>query len=362
MAEKKNQHFVPKVHLKNFSTDSQKRQVNIWIPKLDKLVFGASIRDQCSKSYLYGKDLRIEEFFNTPEGMFGDVVNKLTESQTPAKEDLDKLLFLWLLQHLRAEKAIKDRLLMMSSMREKVALGQKENDELEDFLGPPMEGPEAMEMVLDSARVFFDTISDLRCVLLVNKSKTGFVMSDNPAVSSNKLVLKRYMKYRNWGLGGAGLYVYLPLTPKLGFFAFDRHVYELNGREGMTCKLKEKDAIALNQLVYLFSNDVVVLSPYGDTTQTVEALKEVENSKPESTLRVNIAVEDEEQKFEGSKRFSVATDEEFAASTKGGLIHVESVPPIVPRHLPKLRIRQRPRFIDTMSGAGLRRYGGIQPS
>lgn len=360
MAKKKNQHFVPKVHLKNFSTDDEQQQITIWLPKHDKVISGASIKDQCSKSYFYGKDLRIEEFFNSPEGILGTVVGQLTESQNANSEALRELLFLWLLQYLRSERAIAEQLVTMSSMRDKIALGQEENDEIKEWLGPPVGSPEAMEMALDSAKYFFDIISDLRCVLLINRTKTGFVMSDNPAVSSNKLMLLRYMHYRNWGLSNAGLYAYMPLTPQLGFLAFDRHVYDLNGRNGKICMLRSKDVIALNQLVYLFSNDVVILPPFGDLTKTVGSLKDVDAAKPESTVRVNIAVEDEEQSFEQSTRFSVASDDELAKSTTSGLIHIESVPPIVPQHLPKLLIRQKPRFIDTKSGAGLKRYSSTQ--
>lgn len=360
MAEKKNQHFVPKVHLRYFATDEQQRQINIWLPKQDEVVLGASIRDQCSKSYFYGKDLKIENFFESPEALFKKTVDPLIEQQSAENEALINLLFLWLLQHIRAERTIAEHLLMMSAMRDKVALGLEDNDKLQDWLGPQMGVPEAMQMTLDSAKEFFETISDLRCVLLINKTKTGFVMSDCPAVSSNKLVLLRYMKYRNWGLGSAGLYLYLPLTPQLGFLAFDRDVYELAGRKGNVCKLNDKDVVALNQLIYLFSNKVIVLPPYCDIASVVVQLKKVSSAKPESTMRVNIAVEDPVQEHNGSKRFSVVSDEEFASSPKGGLIHVESVPPIVPRHFPKLRIKQNCRFIDTKSGAGLKRFGSRQ--
>ncbi|PRZ46001.1 DUF4238 domain-containing protein [Tritonibacter scottomollicae] len=356
MAEKKNQHFVPKVHLRYFARDDKGRQIDVWLPKQDKVVKGASIKNQCSKSYFYGKDLKIENFLNSPEAMFGRTVDQLIECESGDDEALEALLFLWLLQHTRAERTITEQLLVMSAMRDKVSLGQEDNEDLRDWLGPPIGAPEAMQMTLDSAKEYFDIISDLRCVLLTNQTKTEFVLSDCPAVSSNKLILKRYMKYRNWGLGGAGLYLYMPLTPKLGFFAFDRHAYELVSRRGSTCNLNEQDVVALNQLVYLFCNDLVVLPPNCDTNSAISQLKEVEEAKPERTMRVNIATEDEDQAREGSKRFSVASDEEFAISPRGGLIHVESVPPIVPRHFPKLRIRQNPKFIDTQSAAGLKRY------
>jgi len=91
MAEKKNQHFVPKVHLKNFATDDRKKQITIWLPKQDRVISGASIRDQCSKSYFYGKGMRIEEYFNSPEGVFGKIVEHLTETQEVDSETLQEL-------------------------------------------------------------------------------------------------------------------------------------------------------------------------------------------------------------------------------------------------------------------------------
>lgn len=358
MAEKKNQHFVPKVHLKQFSTDVRKKRVDIWLLKHDRIIHGASISDQCSKSYFYGKDLDVENFFNSPEGVFGSVVNRLVKTPVPTQDDLDTLLYLWLLQHVRAERTLTEQLMMMATMREKAALGQDDNEELQEFLGEPMGVDDAIKMALESTREYYGIISDLRSVLLVNNTKTGFIMSDNPAVSSNKLVLKRFKGHRNWGLNGAGVYVFVPLTPTIGFLAFDRYVYELVGRTGRTCVLSEKDVKALNQTVFLFSNHTVVLPPGTDYTSIVENLKMVSESKPVSTMRVNLAVKDDHQGEQGSSRFSVASDNEFETASDG-LIHIESVPPIVPTHLPRLRIRQSPRFIDTKSGAGLRRFGAV---
>ena len=288
--------------------------------------------------------------------MFGRNVDQLIKCQAGDEKAFGNLLFLWLLQHLRAERTITEHLLMMSAIREKASLGQDDNKDLQDWLGPPMGTPEALEMMLDGAREYFNVVSDLRCVLLINNTQTKFVLSDCPAVFSNKFILKRYRHMRNWGFASAGLYLYLPRTPRLGFFAFDRHVYELGSRQGSICELKEKDAVALNQLVYLFCNDLVVLPPYCDVANTVCQLKKVDKAKPERTVRVNVATEDQNQHDEGTKQFSVVSDEEFAGSTKRGLIHVERVRPIAPLHLPKLRIRQNPKYVDTQSIAGLERY------
>lgn len=360
MADNKNQHYVPKTHLKNFSTDKDKRRIDVWLHKHDKLVFGASIKDQCSKSYIYGKDLTVEEFFQYPEQLFGSLIPKLSQQDCADSNSLRQLLFFWLLQYIRSERALTEQLFVMNAMRDMISLGQENNTRLKDWLGPPSGTPEAMRIALDSAKDVFDVISDLRCALLVNRTGTCFVMSDNPAVSSNKLVLKRYMHYRNWGLESAGLYVYMPLTPHLGFIAYDKDVYELNGRNGNKCVLREADVIALNQLIYLFSNNIIVIPPNNDLDITIKYLKEVNFAKPERTLRLNLAVEDEQQERKGSTKFSGASVDEFAKAKTRGLIHLESIPPVVPRHFPKLQIKQMPKFIDTNSGAGLKRYGRIR--
>ena len=168
----------------------------------------------------------------------------------------------------------------------------------------------------------------------------------------------RYMKYRNWGLGSAGVYLYMPLTPRLGFLAYDQDVYELQGRKGNVCQLKDRDAVILNQLIFLFSNKVIILPPDNDSSIAVEPLKNVASDKPANAFRVNIALADEMESTNGSQRFTVVSNNDYAASSRDRLIHVESLPVVVPCHFSKLRIRHKPRFIDTHSGAGLRRCAG----
>lgn len=356
MAINKNQHFVPKTHLRHFSTDVNRRMINVWLHKYNKIIYGASIKDQCSKSYIYGKDLEVEEMFQHPEGILGKIITELNESQNHERETLTQLLFLWLLQHIRSERALTEHVLLMAAMRDMVLLGDEGSEKLKQWLGPVTGTEEAIKITLESTREIFSAIADLKCVLLINNTKNGFVMSDNPAVSSNKLVIMRYPKYRNWGLGGAGLYIYMPLSPRIGFFAYDKHVYALSGRKESLCNLNESDVKSLNQLVYLLSNHAVVLPPFGDAEDITKSLSEVKDFKPESTARVNFAMEDEFQKNPGHKRFSVASKDEIEKQRRSTLLHFETTPPIFKSHFPKLKIKTRAMFIDTNSGAGLKRY------
>ena len=63
MALNKNQHFVPKLLLKNFSSDSSKskNRINTYILKSKKFIENVSIKSQCSKNFFYGENLIIEK-------------------------------------------------------------------------------------------------------------------------------------------------------------------------------------------------------------------------------------------------------------------------------------------------------------
>lgn len=353
MANRKNQHFVPKVHLRKFAVDVRKKQINIWLIKKDRVVKGASISGQCSKDYFYGSDLEIENFFNSPEGIFGQVVDRLIETQNPTKDDLQSLLFLWLLQYIRSERAITEQLLVMNAVREKAALGEINVNNLEKIIGEPMSASDAMASSLKSAIDYFEIIMDLRPVLLINRTKRKFVMSDNPAVYSNKFIIKRYPDCLNWGIGSAGFYLYMPLSPGLGFLAYDRNTYELIKRVGSVCVISEDDARSLNQLVYVYSDNIIVLPPGKDDGDIIRELKKFTGMRPSRLMKVVASVKHTEQKRAGYTTYVDASDDEFGKS--GGLIRMEALPPRLHTHLPKLRIRQMPKFVDTKSSAGLMR-------
>ena len=63
MPSNKNQHFVPQLLLRNFSSDSgkSKNSINTYIIKNKKFIENVSIKSQCSKNYFYGKNLIIEK-------------------------------------------------------------------------------------------------------------------------------------------------------------------------------------------------------------------------------------------------------------------------------------------------------------
>jgi len=269
--------------------------------------------------------------------------------------ELETLKHLWLFQFVRSKRALTERLMIEAAMREKISIGQEDNPFLAEFFGQPLNEEGVLKSVLQSCDDFYATISDLKSVLLVNNCGEGFVLSDNPAVSSNKLVLMRFRNYGNWGLQSGGYYLFYPLTPKLALLAYDQSVYELRGRHVNCCEVNASDVRALNQLVYLHSDNLIILPNFGDQRKIIDNLKAVSEVKPDTLWRLNVAVKDDSRSTEERSVFLIATDEEFSKSGHG-LVHVESVPPSVPRHLPRLKIKHAPKFVDTKSGSGLVRW------
>ena len=355
MPNNKNQHFVPKVYLKAFASDGDRKRLNVWLHKHDQIIVGASIKNQCSKAYFYGHDLVLEELLKFPEQFYAKVKNKILKGEKIENSDLYSFLFFWTIQNLRAERAIATHVFAEHLMREKILLGHEGDQEVLDFLGAPMTQEQAAKMALSNAPYYIDTVSDLKRIILYNESKIPFISSDNPAVSSNRLIIQRHPSRKNWGSISAGYYLYLPISPSRAFLAYDANVYRLTDRVGSSCAIGIEDVHRLNQLIYLNSDNCIFIHDECAIEGVVQRLRTVADIRPEAPFRVNTAILDKDDPSTGYQRFRGANDDEFKRASRG-LLHLESRPPQIANHFPKLRYQFDPRYIDTHSGAGWLRY------
>lgn len=71
MADNKNQHFVPKAHLKPFSVDGEGKAIHLFNLDAGRAIPNAAVRKQCSHDYLYGRDAQLERAIQTIEGRTG---------------------------------------------------------------------------------------------------------------------------------------------------------------------------------------------------------------------------------------------------------------------------------------------------
>lgn len=240
MPANKNQHFVPRCYLKPFTLDSAGISISLYNLVRRQLINGAPVKNQCSRDYFYGKDPEIEEPIQALEQRYAGVVRRIVAAPgNISNGDAHFLAAFWIFQHLRTEAIQKDIL--------------AHSRQLQDALGGNVPDlnigkREATLLALGAFAHRSDAIADLKVVLVVNRSSTPLLTSDNPAVQTNRWVLpKAKNEVATFGMHSAGAIALLPIAPDLLAMFYDKDIYSIE-HEGRTITIrKDADIQALNE-------------------------------------------------------------------------------------------------------------------
>ena len=341
MSSNKNQHFVPKCYLRQFSTSENNAVICLFNLDREKFVSTAPIKHQCSGNYFYGKDELLEQAIQSVEGAYATTVKRIHDLNYRLTE-LDRTILrtFWLFQHLRTEAAAKRAVEMSSSF------GSAAGVEKPDF---KLEIHDAVQMAMKAFSQEMRAVSDLKLCLLKNKTNIPFVTSDNPAIATNRWHFKNKQRCGlSFGLKSAGLVIMLPLSPSIVCIGYDSHVYSVSHKNGWSIVKKNIDVNALNQHQYLNCNANVYFhhSKYSD--QISNEFSQIKNIRPEATYRINYAVLDYEEN--GHKRFRAVSNHN-ESEHKEALIHVQRVYP-EPKNWPH-QITWRNRGVVYTNGTGV---------
>lgn len=245
MTSNKRHHFVPQFYIRNFSED--KRRVAVFNINQRKTVLSASIKGQCQRSFLYGKDGEREKLLSQIETKAAIVIHRVIDTGCiPPKgtKEFVCLLYYLLLQHGRTIYAV-----------------EESNEMLDQFIKstfvPSMKAKGISEKDLAKVRVTltdptgynlshmlqcYPLLIDLEFSLFRNCTRYGFITSDNPLVLYNQLLEER--RYTsNTGLQSQGLQIFLPLSAGYCLFVFDPKVYGFGKRKVSTVNLQEETDI-----------------------------------------------------------------------------------------------------------------------
>lgn len=356
LPQNKNQHFVPKVHFKPFSLNREGIAIDLLLVKTGKLVPSVSISGQCSRNYFYGKDLELEQRFQKLEAQYGAIVRCLEqENYLATEEDLGFLLAFTLIQYLRTEHALKRHNDAFDDILG--TLSTPESDFTERYL---LSDEELIVIALQNLEEFADHISDLRLCVIKNETELDFCTSDDPAIMTNRFHAQKVkLKNRGVGLSNAGTMLFLPLTPKLYFVAFDRFVYasDVSNRNSTITISNELDVRALNALQMIKAKNAIYFCDWSNSNSYLEEFSVEQSQRPSQWFENDYAVEVEDSDSEVGTRTFRSVDpqsEEFLSGN--GLVHTRQVYPQPTRWFSKIRLRTNPRFLDTGSGAGLVRW------
>lgn len=316
MATNKNQHFVPRCHLRPFTTDEGDAAINVFNLDRKKLIPNAPVKNQCSRDYFYGKDELLETAIQSLESAYGATVRAIRTPGFSLQEGHKTLLRrFWLFQNLRTEAASRRSVEMAA--------------DLQQFAGE--EAPsfrfDISQAVQTAMRVFsdaMDVIDGLKVCLVRNRTSLPFVTSDDPAVLTNRWYLEdKRISGRSFGLQSSGALALLPLSPKILCVAYDGDVYSIQHDRGWAETRREADVRAFNQhqLLNCFAN--IYLHDVTYSSQLFSQYDVASASRLSTRHTFHIAIRD---RTEGEyTRYRVVTPEEALASAEGALFHSESL-------------------------------------
>lgn len=342
MASNKNQHFVPRVHLRPFTVDEGDAAINVFNLDRKRLIPNAPVKNQCSRDYFYGQDEKLESAIRTVEGAYGSVLNDLRKPGRclePGHKTV--LLRFWLLQSMRTEAASQRSVEMAA--------------DLHDFSG--QQDPFAFgikEAVQIAMRTYADVMSiadDLKSCLVRNRTRVPFITSDDPAVLANRWYMEdKRIRGRSFGLQSSGALALLPLTPRLAFIAYDGDVYSIPHQNGWVDTKREVDVRALNQhqLLNCFANVFLHDMKHGELL--IDQYDAALPRRPAERRRFHVAVRD--VTVGDQTRYRVVSTEEARAAESDTLFHSESVH-YRPTHWPAFIRWRAPGAVYT-NGTGLK--------
>lgn len=353
MATNKNQHFVPRCYLRQFTIEAGNKAINLYNIERDSFIENAPVKNQCSGSYFYGQDALLEDIIQMHEQDYANALREIIEpGYELSEEHRAMLLRFWLLQHLRTEAASRRSVELSDGMTNMLEL---EGTEL-DF---KMEIRDAVQMGMRHFLEIKHVVDDLGICLMRNGSNVPFITSDDPAVLTNRWhLMEPAREAQSFGLSNAGALLILPISPTILCLGYDRDMYSLDSRKGWISINKDSDVEALNQHQHLNCRvNLFVREPVHFESIRAAHLA-LSKFRPAFRHRINYAALDKE--VNGARRF-VSVDIKDAKPDQDGLVHAQAVhatPTAWPR---QLRWRVGAHYYSNGTGHGFVRQWAIPP-
>lgn len=317
MASNKNQHFVPRCHLRPFTQGAEGLTISLFNLERKKLISNAPVKNQCSKDYFYGKDEKLESAIQSVESGYSRSLRDLTQdSQSLSEENKTVFRIFWLFQHLRTEAAAMSAVQMMEATRNVADL-------------PPGEFSlgikEAVQIACRTFAEVMNELDDLKFCIIKNRTNFPFITSDNPAVLTNRWQLERKNTHGlSFGMRSAGMLAILPLTPRLLLLGYDGDVYSVPNERGVVEIRNTRDAIAFNRHQFLQCVANVYLHDATHEDALAKQYSEIEKTRPRSRHVIYYAEFD--SAHHDYKRYVVIPPEK-RDKTKEAVMHTQVIHP-----------------------------------
>lgn len=264
--EKKNQHYIPKFYLRNFSYEGNNKQIGVFNLDNQKFCQTGKLKTQGSKNFFYGADGIVEDRLSNIEGHLASILKGIINSKNlPAKgskEHIDLLAFVGI-TNLRNPVLIENLKQSREAMRTRLLELQPDADV--DKLAPKLEHEKAIQLALSGLSPILKTTTDLDYKLLINKTAKPFIGSDFPVVRYNQFLEGKEWEYGREGYGCVGLQIFIPLNHEITLMFYDPMVYKVGFRKRSEHELIDvEDVYQLNILQMVNCFGTIYFNENGD--------------------------------------------------------------------------------------------------
>ena len=273
MAEKKKQHYVPRVYLRRFLADD----IRFYLYNInnDHNIGLVSHKDQCYEDYFYGEDKIWENALSEKENKWNIAFEAVLSDDYSKIDDLREFAIF----QLARTRAFNEPLTKSTARQYEEYLksglsgqGIKAPEELiknvavkkaEEITSPSQN----LEMISKLSSI----ISDLAFVKIHYKTKNKLISSDNPV-----LLINPYLP-PHVGLGMIGLIILFPLNPDNLAVFYDNKIYpRLRGKNNFEFSY-EAEVKRLNALAYANADELIYSSVPIDRKTLSDSNKKLRN-------------------------------------------------------------------------------------
>lgn len=248
---KKNQHFIPKFYLRNFSYHLNQKEIGIYVPSNDFFKNDVALRDQGSKKFFYGKDEIIENQFASMEKHFANSVNTIISNQNLNKKNRKELFELL-------------TFVLFSDLRNPIIIGNVSNfptnfnDLKLPVRLPELEHLESVKITLSTVKSILPFLLDLDYKLFINITNAPFITSDYPCAKYNILYEDIPTFFSVFAYRSKGFLLFYPISSNLTIIFFDKSTYRIGNKRDNVIQLNDKKEIdQLNTLQILNANETI---------------------------------------------------------------------------------------------------------
>ena len=277
-------HYVPQFLLKNFSEND--KSISMYIKDTGHYVKNAPIRKVAGSDYLYGENGKIEDIFCEVEGFAAGIIKKIcSNEQLPKnKQDREFLYLFFTLSEARTKEFADNFTQVFNDFVKNTArfgmysglpgFAEFTDAEIEE-LKVTMEIPNLYS--IKAAANMSDAITDLHMLLIVNRTKTPFIITDTPVTKYNYYLLncKNIMGY---GWYQNGIIALMPISNSYAIALVDTCIYRIRSFNKKKVVINDDDAIfQINKLFALQAKQFI----YANQGIPAEYIEKLLNEKEE---------------------------------------------------------------------------------